>query len=278
MTAFVEELYENLDDDLRYIETEQATPQERNLNAVLKAEAAITTLKEKMKDYQFENDTEEIYFFRNSLPLFYSRLIFHLRLYNLETNRQGTSRKLCKKLFQHELKDIDLFFKKQITFRQYYHSGNTLLDKELFTKHHDHVQLPFLLTDYSFVLDPDFCTTYSLILSQMLAFEKLQEYIFVELKKLDSIQLPDAPESITPKKWQLGSFALIELGYLLHLTGAIHGNLKDTMNFLEDCFETKLGNYSRTFQKMRIRKGDRAAFLVKGIDTVYRHMDSLDDE
>jgi len=276
MTGFITNLLESLEDDLKLVQEENSSVLDIQHKSVLVVEKAIKLMKDWIKHYRFKDSTEEVAFFRNSLPLFYSKLIYHLRLYHLETKHQGAGRKLYKKALQDELKDINLFLKKQASFRQYYNSGSNRMDKDLFTR--TQPELPILTADCSLALDPEFCTTYSIILSQMLAFQQLQDHIFIELKKQDTIESLLVTPAPIKKKWQKGSFALVELGYLLHLTGAIHGNLRDTMQFLENCFDTKLGNYSRTFQKMRIRQGDRAIYLVKGIDSIYKHMDDLDAE
>lgn len=127
MLEFINELYENLEDGLKFID-EDLSQQEKDQRAILIVRDTIDQLKDHMKDDQFQDEKEEISFFRDTLPLFYSQLILHIRLFNLETNRQGMGRKACRKLLQDELKGINLFFKKQIAFRQYYHSGSTILD------------------------------------------------------------------------------------------------------------------------------------------------------
>jgi hypothetical protein len=277
MQKIIETLLDSLKMKLDSISDSDAKVIEKSRQSLTAVQMAIIDLKDKCTPFDFPDREAEVNFFKNILPEFYSLLIYHLRVFNLEANRPIASQELYRKMLQRELKDIKRFFEKQAGFIKYYNSDSQFLDQEYFTR--GRAQLPFMLIDYSIALDPNFCTTYSLVISQILAFEKLQTYLLNELKMLNQpIGTPSHLQvSVKSKKWLLGPFTLIELGYLIHLTGGVSGTLKSTMDFLEQVFDIKLGNYSRVLQEMRIRKEDRTIFLTKGRQMLYDHMDRLDD-
>ncbi|NQX97534.1 MAG: RteC domain-containing protein [Flavobacteriales bacterium] len=45
----------------------------------------------------FQKEEDEIYFFKNIKPRFVFRLIYHISIYNLETNRPNSSIKIKRK-------------------------------------------------------------------------------------------------------------------------------------------------------------------------------------
>lgn len=244
--------------------------------AIRTIQLAISDVRTKVSIHQFENEEEEICFFKDLLPEFYSRLILELHVFQLESRRPKASVKLQRQVLQNELKYITFFLEKHAGFLQYYNAGDTSLDRQYFVRNPSGSASPLLLLDCSLALDNSFCTTYSLILSEIKAFEKLQRYVLIESYGLKHKNKHGGNNVIEPMEWKLGPFALTELGYLIYLTGAIPGSLKTVMAFLGKIFDIPLSNTSRILQQMRIRKGERAAFLAKGIRLVHQHMDSLD--
>lgn len=274
----IKDILETLEEDIQMTTQLEQPLLARSEQIIKLIQQSIQNIREQMASYSFKDDEEEIFFFKALLPEFYARLIYHLHVFHVEAKRPKASVKIQKRILRNELKRIAMFFQKHAPFVEYYNAGNTYLDDKYFTRDAASDAMPFLLDDYSLVLDTICCTTYSFVLSKIKAFEQVQHYIIRELnnleKKSDGIQ----DDALKPEKWKLGPFALVELGYLIHLTGGLPGTLKSTMDFLEKCFDTRIGNYSRMLQQMRIRKEERAAYLTKGIDLFYRHMDELDDK
>lgn len=274
----IENILTELDEDLNTAAHDEKNQIKLAKNAIELILAAIAELREKVTWHKFENSNEEIIFFKELLPEFYARLIYNLHVFHLESRRPKASIKLQKKILQNELKDIALFFEKHNTFLIYCNEGNTYLDQEYFTRKKTATSSPSLLYDCSLAMDTSFCTTHSFISAQFLAFEKIQSYVIKELYSLDNKNAVIDENRIEPVKSPVGPFNLTELGYFLHLTGTIPGTLKQAMDFVGKCFDTRITNYSRILQQIRIRKGERATFLTKGLRLFNEHMDNLDEK
>lgn len=280
MIQFTSQLQEQLDEELLSVERHSESKLQYAEGSIKIIQKRLQELRDYILDYEFEDSDEEILFFKKLLPKMYSKLIYHLRLFHLESRRPTGCKELQYELLKSELKIIRHFFDHNLDFYQYYNSGTTYLD-HLYFKRHKYDQ-HLIMDEYFMLVDPNFSTVHSYKVAKMLAYEHLQAYISQALLQLDQKQEIDASTDLKQHaiKWTASKTDLIELAYAVFSVGGLNnGNvgLNKIISFLESIFDTDLGNPSRVLQQMRIRKKNRTCFLDKLRESLLRHMDDLDD-
>lgn len=220
-------------------------------------ESTIERLRKKFMKQDQISPSDEINFFKNIKPLFASRLIYFISVYNIETNRPNGSVKFKRKYLQLELGKIKNYFDTNLDFYRYYRTGSTYLDHKYFVRGKQDIRLN--IDTYVYETDPEFSTSHDFKISTILANDLLQVYLENELNKLD-FQTIDRPNSLIPKNmvsWTGSKVALIELMYALHTSGQFNNgqaDVKAIAAYFEKIFDIELGNYYRVYLEMKIRQ------------------------
>ena len=230
--------------------------------------------------YEFISQEEEIHFFKEEKPRFYSKLIYFLKVYRIETRRPTGSNETQQKYLQKELRRLTHYFEENLQFYQYYRSGSTYLDEKYFLRGRQDIYLT--VDTYHFDADPKFSTSHHFRVAKIHAHELLRIYLIGALEDLerkdDVVKTPVTTRQ--PIAWTASKTSLIELLYALQSTGVFNNGAAD-IKLLATCFEQMfaidLGNYYRIFQEIRIRKGSRAAFLELLVEKLVQRMDESDE-
>lgn len=238
----------------------------------------LQKLRDYIVPYEFRDKQQEIRFFRQVKPRFYSRLIYYLRVFDIETHCPSASYGLQQELLQDELKRIKYFFRQNMEFYNYYTSGATYLDEQLFTR--GNCDLLLARDEYSMVLDQAFSTVHSYKLSRILAYNALQQYLEKALRHVGRTDKSGfTAAALHELEWTGSKTDLIELLYGLQCMGVFnhnHADIKRIAALLEHAFGVSLGNYYRIFQEIRIRK-NRTVFLDRMRETLIKRMDATDE-
>ncbi|MCG2611836.1 RteC domain-containing protein [Flavobacterium sp. SM15] len=224
---------------------------------------ALSLLKDKVEQHDFENVPEEIDFFKNYKPVPMSYLIYftEVRSCELRMPKAGTSYKI--EFLQKELKKINKFFYKNADFVHYMEQGYSYLDHQFFTRN-QRDNFPFTpMTDY--YQFPEFSTAQDMLWAKVKAMYRYIHHIREALKKLEVSNT----EIFEEKKhkvlvWTAPKTALIELIYALYSNGALNNGSADinriTSSF-EDFFNVKLDNVYKTYNEIKERKSSKTKFL-----------------
>ena len=225
-----------------------------------------------------KDSKEEIEFFKEMKPKFYSQFIYYVKVFHIEINRPAASDKVQIAYLESHLNRIKHFFDNNLDFYQYYRSGATHFDEVYFIRGQEDVRL--LPDDLTLSIDHSFSTTQSYKVSKLFAYELLRIYLNTAIS---SIQLTDPPEPKTIEKklqWTGAKVSLIELIYSLQTAGVINNGTADIKlltNFFERTFQVDLGNVYNVFQEMRIRKKNRTSFLDQLKERLIQRMDEADE-
>ena len=218
---------------------------------------ALDSIRQQVLKKGFSNTEAEICFFKTIKPRFVSRLIYHNKVYNIETHRPNGLVKVKRKYIQKELNKLKHYFDDNLGFYRYYRTGSTYLDHKYFLRGKQDIRLKLDASTYE--SDPDFCASHDSNISRILANDLLQVYLENELTKLD-YQTSNRDEKVIPKNdvnWTGSKVSLVELIYALHTTGAFNnGNtdIKTIAAYFEKVFDIELGEYYRTYLELRIRQ------------------------
>lgn len=225
--------------------------------------STIEKVRKVLLKYTFQNEKEEIFFFKQIKPQFVSRLIYYVNVYNIETHRPNGLIKIRKKYFQLELNKIKNYFDDNLDFYRYYRTGSTYLDHKYFVRRKHDIRLN--LDAYVYEIDPDFSTTHDFKISTILANDLLQVYLENEINKVDFQPVKKESDLIHKDTlhWTASKVSLIELMYSLHQSGVFNNgqsDIKAIATYFENIFNVDLGNYYRTYLELKTRQ-DRTKFL-----------------
>lgn len=226
----------------------------------------LVQLKESLMREGFEDEAEEINFFKNIKPQLLGKLIFYNKVFRIETSCPVYNGKMYEAYFTNELEELKQEFSEHIRnsdFYRYYRSGRTDLDREYYML--GKINYAMGLNSFVFEVDSNHSTYYDYKVARIIANELLYTYL---LSKTDTNHNTDQTlqnsESVKELIWTDSKNALIELIYALYAVGAIsHGKVgirKINLAFFI-LFKIHLGDIHHAFHRMKDRTGSRTAFI-----------------
>lgn len=242
----------------------------------------ITFLKEKlleirisMSSHTFNDETEEIAFFKHQKPMLLGRLIYFYKVLYIESNCPPCT-ELADEYYRKQQEDLKIFFDQNISFYQYYRGGATYRDGYYFRRGMQEISPEtgvFLFDD-----DLEFSTGYDRLVARLIATEMLYAYLSARRK---SSQREDAvpPPLLKEYHWTDKKAAAIELIYAIHSAGSVDSGQVDIIELValfEVVFHIDLGDAYRVFAGMRSRKMSRTAYLDYLKEKLQRRMDETD--
>lgn len=226
------------------------------------AESKIAELHEKLKDYEFEKEEDEINFFKKVKPFLISKLIFEKEVLRIETNMpRGKTQK--RKYFEQELKNISAYPQRDMKFYQYYRSDTTESDNIYFTR----ASKKDIFETECFLINSDLrlSTCYDYKVAKLKASDELINYLENQingLKKTGKIQQDKTKSKL---HWSGTKVDLIELIYALYFKKVINnGNIeiKEIAFELSRMFNIEINdNLYRTFTDIKNRKNPNSKFI-----------------
>jgi len=280
----IRERYKQLEKELDDIEHIAISKIEKSKASFKACEKAMTELKTFLADYVFKDVAEEIYFFKELKPKFYCKLIYYVRLFEIETERPIGPARTQRKYLNKCITSIKRYTHDNSGFYKYYRSGAAYLDADYFTREKYDIMIGFDLSYFD--CDQSFCTNHDYTVATLLANELLITYLDAELLKLKGEQT-NLKSSVSEEfglNWGDTKAAFIELLYGLQTLGVFYNSktrtkadISQVARFFETVLGLDLGNYYRTFQEIRIRKKGRTAFLDKLREQLIERMDETDE-
>nr|WP_294901346.1 RteC domain-containing protein [uncultured Pedobacter sp.] len=128
----MESWYQQLEQDLRAVEQADFTPCKNLSNSLQIIKAKLAKVAKHIRDNPFKDEVEEVMFFKEISPRFYSCWIFAIASYQLELNKPCGTVETCKSYFEDELKVIQRYFNQNAFYYHYYKSGACELDSICF--------------------------------------------------------------------------------------------------------------------------------------------------
>lgn len=93
--------------------------------AVSKSKIALLKMRDVVVNHVFDDNSEEIEFFKTIKPQVYSKLLYYARLFNIESKRPSGCSKVEQKYLVGELGKIQTFINDNLEFYQYYRCNIT---------------------------------------------------------------------------------------------------------------------------------------------------------
>jgi len=270
MKTFTERLYQALETQLNKESRNQGSECDQIRIAIKLCKKAMAILKKYMIRYFFDSMDDEILFFKQIKPLFYSKYIYYISVYNFQIKKPTGSEVTLKDYISSEIADLERFFIHNQTLYQYYRTNGSHLDNVYFTRGCFDVY-----TDLEdFQGDELFSTGHDYKFSKIIANEKFQKYLYHQAKCIgDQFN----PISESPIVWTSNQTDLVELLYALVETGAFNnGNveIKNLMDCFQNIFQVDLKYYYHKYTDITKRKKERTAFLDRLKSSLIKKMDS----
>lgn len=279
MKKYTQSLATELNNELDLIHSENTEPIEYAEKAIYSVVSILEKLKTFFITYKFDNQIEEITFFREIKPQFASKLIYYNEIYNLETNKTFGSLKTQRKYYSSELAKMQEFFQENLEFYKYYRTGNRCLDNKYFVRGKHDIKLT--LDSFYFQADHRFSTSHDYKVAKILANDKIKTFIEEKLRGLQTRHHTFKIQNNTStQKWTASKVALTELIYALHAEGVFNNgasDLKEITAFFETAFSVDLGHFHRTFLDIRSRTAERTKFLTNLRDKLILRMDNAEE-
>jgi ribosome-associated translation inhibitor RaiA len=278
MRTITERFYSALENQLNEISTNGEPLAEQYKASIILCKKAMAKLKSYISSYSFESVDDEIHFFKEVKPMFYSKYIYFISVYNFLMKRPTGAEDHLKEYINSELADLKRYFDHNAAFYQYYRSGSTQMDQVYFTRggFDVHVELE------KFEEDEVYSTSHDYKLANIIANEKYQDFLNIELQKINNHDERPPEMSIElPLTWTFSKTDLIELIYALVAAGAFNnGNaeIKSVVSFFQTVFHIDLGQYYHKYTDITKRKKDRTLLLDKLKLSLLRKIDQKLDE
>jgi hypothetical protein len=276
--SYVEKAFNVLESELQVIISKELEPMRRMNQAVNLIRKSLQELKEYINANSFGGARDEVHFFKEVKPRFYSLYLYEVALYNVAAGKPCGDTEQVRNYYLEELRFVQRTFRDHSFLYQYYRLSATELDELYFVRN---VEIQSVLIPEVPELSRSFSTIGDYLFSKFRAFEKLQAYI---LNEITNIGKPAKSSFIRPGKngeaikWTGEQVNLIELGYGLWLSGQINGgeaSLADIMYWLGQSLDIDLTRHTRRFDEIKARKlVSQTRFTDQIRDCIRAHIDN----
>lgn len=231
--------------------------------AIIISRLKLSKLKKYTILHPFENQEEEITFFKNYKGSVLSSLIYYEEVRNFEINSPELSITSKKEFILRQEQKIKKFFKKHESLVQYISLSLTNLDTLFYTL--KPLNESWSVCNESYHTDPSFYTNHDLLLAKIRAYKKLVGYLKTKYNALDNFLKFGTPlHPQTNLQWTGSKTELVELIYGLHSSKVFnHGNtdIKKISQFFEQSLDVDLSDVYKIYSEIKTRQKTPTKFL-----------------
>ena len=277
-----ENIIKNLDSALEFLETQIEDVIEKSEEGIKISKKALLQLRKEVINKKLKTKEDEIKIFKFIKPKIYSRLIYYVKLFKIESKRPRGSSKSQKKYLDYEIKKLQDYFNDNLEFYQYYRRSETSLDNQYFIRGKEDIRLH--PDNFHFFIDEKFSTSHDSTVATIVAYDMLIVYLQKEIELIENKNGMETNFNAFQKQsklfWTGNKTDLIELVYALHSSGVINSgtaDIKEVASVCEQMFNVSLGDYYRTFLEIRSRKINQTKFIDKLKDSLTNKMLESDE-
>ena len=223
------EIIDNLDSTLEFLETEIEDILKKSEEGIKISKKALLLLRKEVINKKLKTKEDEILIFKNIKPKIYSKLIYYVKLFNLESKRPRGSSKSQKKYLDYEIKKLQDYFNDNLEFYQYYRRSETSLDGQYFIRGKEDIRLH--PDNFHFFIDDKFSTSHDSTVATIIAYDMLIVYLQKEIELIENKNGMETNINAFQKQsklfWTGNKTDLIELIYALHTSGVINSGTAD---------------------------------------------------
>ncbi len=264
----IEKIVKELDYNLDFLEKETEGVLEKAEESIRITKRALEQIRILFLRKKLIPKNEEIGFFKSIKPYVFSKLIYYVKLFSIESKRPRSSNKSQVKYFNNHIDRLQNYFNDNLEFYHYFRRGAIFLDEEYFMRGKADIRL--FPDSLSFFADDKFSTSHDTTVATIMAYDMLIIYLKREIDKLENNNSMETNFNAFKKQsklfWTGNKTDLIELIYALHSSGSVNSgtaDIKEMASACEQMFNIDLGDYYRTFLEIRSRKINQTKFIDK---------------
>lgn len=259
------------DRSLRRIESRESRPLHRSQATIVCLDALLRRLRSFTAGYTFPDEQHEIHFFKTLKPALRAMLMYHISLYRMEITLPASGREARIGHLKLAAAAIRDFYELNDAFCQYYRAGATYLDRRYFLRGAEYPVTERIVAGLDH--DPAFSTGYDKLVAQIIANDKMQEWIESEYRRLE--KAGDTEDAVPVSEWVYNKIDLTELLYAFHSLQSRGGDkitLLDMSDGLRCWLGVDMANYSRMFADI-CRRDNPALFLDRLREALIKRVD-----
>lgn len=258
-------------------------------NIIEDCKEIISFLKEKLVEIKvavlsepFEDETEEIYFFKYRKPMLLGRLLYFHEVLCIEM-RRPLDDNMLDGYYMRCQEEQKLFFDRHVAFYQYYRSGVGYLDHHYFVRGQQ--KEGFDVDVCHFDDSSDFSTGYDHLVARIMAME--MQYAHLTEKRRICLQKDEEQPSALLKiksiyKWTGSAIELVEMVYGLNEMGCLNSGetpIHELAAFMGTLFGVDVRDCYSAYTDMKRRKNEsRTYFLDKMRERLNKRMQQDDEK
>ena len=264
MRNITDRFYTALENQLAEITLSENIIPDQYRTSIKVCKKAMNKLKNYISSYAFESTAEEVHFFKDIKPKFYSKYIYFINVNNFSLQKPTGGQNIQQDYIQMHLTELKTFFNHNRAFYTYFRSGMTQMDEIYYTRggFDVHAELE------DFEEDEQYSTSHDYKLSKIIANEKFQDYLNLELAKLKGeVPLPSEGQKIFPfnhPQWTASQTDAVELIYSLKASCSVNnGNIEisELVAIFEFVFQMELKETYHKLLDITRRKREILVFL-----------------
>ena len=278
----IEKIVKELDYNLDFLEKETEGILEKAEESIRVTKRALEQIRILFLRKKLIPKNEEILFFKNMKPYVFSKLIYYVKLFSIESKRPRSSNKSQVKYFNNHIDRLQNYFNDNLEFYHYFRRGATFLDEEYFIRGKADIRL--FPDSLSFFADDKFSSSHDTTVATIMAYDMLIIYLKREIDKLENNNSMETNYGAFTNQsklfWTGNKTDLIELIYALHSSGSVNSgtaDIKEMASACEQMFNIDLGDYYRTFLEIRSRKINQTKYIDKLKDSLENKMLDSDE-
>lgn len=242
----------------------------------------LTELKEFVQSEPFENDGEEIAFFKQYKPRVVAPLFYFHHILRIESQRPLGEEELDG-YYEKQQEEQKMFFDRHVAFFQYYRSGATYLDNYYFLRgrHENTIDVDLCHLDD----ETEFSTGYDHLVARIIAMEMLYAFLSVRRTSLRNEGEEMSAELLKVKgsyQWTGSAIELVEMVYGLSEMGSINNGetpIHELAVFVGTLLDIDIRDCYSAYTDMKRRKNDsRTYFLDKMQKRLNKRMEQDDEK
>jgi hypothetical protein len=184
MNHFITKLNKDLNSELQDIDLKEQDIISKAKKSIHCIKDALNQLRAFTIQHTFCNEIEEILFFKKTKPELFSKLIYYVKIFNIESRRPFGGLEIQEMYLQQELEKLTLFFNSHLEFYHYYRMNSTFLDDKYFLRGKEDLHL--YQDNLMFYIYPDFSTSHDYIVSEIIANDRLKVFLKIEIEALST--------------------------------------------------------------------------------------------
>lgn len=276
------------DEIMQEVDVRMATIDLNGKQIITDCKVMISFLKEKLTETKlfllsnpFENEADEIIFFKYQKPTLQGRRLYFHKILRIESQRPVGEEELDL-YYQRQQEELKRFFDRHVAFFQYYRSGATNLDSNYFVRGYQKEEIDMHVSQFDD--DSEFSTGYDCLVARIIAMEML--YAFLSFRRTclqggDNGVLINLLKMKNSYQWTGTVIELAELIYALDETKSINnGNvpINELAVYIGTLFGMDIRDCYGAYSDMKKRKDDSRTYFIDEMQSKLNKRMELDDD